>query len=512
MRRGSLYLLLVLVRVYFAISTSYIHPDEHFQGPEIIAGEIFGWPVYKTWEFTSEQPIRSIFPLRLIYGPPLILLKWLAEGAGYKVSPLAVFYVLRVQMFLLSFVLEDWALHELLPIKPQRATALLLVASSYVTWTFQMHTFSNSLETIIVLWCLVLMGRMRDDREHTQVKLCMALAFLGVLGIFNRITFPVFLLVPGTRLLPDLVATPWRLLVVLLAGSLTALMAVATDTEYYTGSRLNFSTIFQDCILTPYNNMLYNLNSANLAQHGSHPFWQHFIANLPQLLGPAIPLLLFSSRRNTLFWSSITGIAILSCFSHQEARFLLPAVPLLLASIRLPDSPKLRQTWLGIWILFNILAATIFGLYHQAGVLPVQDWIRQHEANNFSHVFWWKTYSPPRWLLGQANAQISTTDLMGISGPQMMDRLGNSLSCEQGAAHEALLVAPGSATFLDAFTSGADSEASELSFELAFSHRRHVGLDDLDFGDDGFGPTIQRVFGRRGLNVWRVSKFCPASG
>ena len=32
------YLLLVLVRLYFALSPSYIHPDEHFQGPEVIAG------------------------------------------------------------------------------------------------------------------------------------------------------------------------------------------------------------------------------------------------------------------------------------------------------------------------------------------------------------------------------------------------------------------------------------------------------------------------------------------
>lgn len=32
------YLALLLVRVYFAISPSYIHPDENFQGPEVIAG------------------------------------------------------------------------------------------------------------------------------------------------------------------------------------------------------------------------------------------------------------------------------------------------------------------------------------------------------------------------------------------------------------------------------------------------------------------------------------------
>ena len=33
------YLLLILVRLYFAFSPSYLHPDENFQGPEVIAGK-----------------------------------------------------------------------------------------------------------------------------------------------------------------------------------------------------------------------------------------------------------------------------------------------------------------------------------------------------------------------------------------------------------------------------------------------------------------------------------------
>jgi phosphatidylinositol glycan class Z len=36
-----LYFLLILVRIYFALSPSYLHPDENFQGPEVIAGMIF---------------------------------------------------------------------------------------------------------------------------------------------------------------------------------------------------------------------------------------------------------------------------------------------------------------------------------------------------------------------------------------------------------------------------------------------------------------------------------------
>jgi hypothetical protein len=33
------YLLLLLLRVYFALSPSYLHPDENFQGPEVFAGK-----------------------------------------------------------------------------------------------------------------------------------------------------------------------------------------------------------------------------------------------------------------------------------------------------------------------------------------------------------------------------------------------------------------------------------------------------------------------------------------
>ncbi len=39
------YLFLVCLRLYFALSPSYIHPDEHFQGPEIIAGIPFAIPL-----------------------------------------------------------------------------------------------------------------------------------------------------------------------------------------------------------------------------------------------------------------------------------------------------------------------------------------------------------------------------------------------------------------------------------------------------------------------------------
>ncbi len=71
------------------------------------------------------------------------------------------------------------------------------------------------------------------------------------------------------------------------------------------------------------------------------------------------------------------------------------------------------------------------------------------------------------------------------------------------------LIAPASATFLDTFTSG---QAPHLHFKEVWRFTNHLNLDDLDFGDDGFWPTLQRVIGRRGLVTWKVTKDCGEKG
>jgi hypothetical protein len=64
---------------------------------------------------------------------------------------------------------EDWALQDLLATPRQRQHSLLLIASSYVTWTYQTHTFSNSVETIAVLWSLVLMQRISRTKVRIDI-------------------------------------------------------------------------------------------------------------------------------------------------------------------------------------------------------------------------------------------------------------------------------------------------------------------------------------------------------
>ena len=133
-------------------------------------GTVFGYPSRKTWEWTSSNSIRSVFPLWPVYGLPMVLLQWLwPRDASGNVEPATIYYTLRIVMFILSFVLEDWAIHELVHSPRHRGQAVVLVASSYVTWTFQTHTFSNSVETLVVLWSLVLIERIVSEKVDIPV-------------------------------------------------------------------------------------------------------------------------------------------------------------------------------------------------------------------------------------------------------------------------------------------------------------------------------------------------------
>ncbi|KAF1947048.1 hypothetical protein EJ02DRAFT_489502 [Clathrospora elynae] len=494
------YFLLILVRIYFALSPSYLHPDENFQGPEVIAGRVFSYSVHETWEFTATNPIRSTFPLWLAYGWPMYILHWLCEGFGYDVSPSVVYWALRVLMLALSVVMEDWAIHELVASPRARRLAVMLVASSYVTWTFQTHTFSNSLETLL---------------KRSSISASSILGFIVVVGIFNRITFPAFLLLPATTLLPHFRRKPFSLVFLTLCALLTAFIAICVDTAFYTSREFALSHVFNSAVITPLNNFRYNSVSENLAQHGIHPRYQHALVNLPQLLGPAAPLLFFVRRAQLtpFLVAALSGIALLSIFPHQEARFLIPAVPLILSSIRLP-SPRYRNAWIATWVIFNVALGILMGVYHQGGIVPVQMHIARTNET-VTHAFWWKTYSPPTWLLNGKNEELKTVDLMGCPGEQMLEQVLETLPpCRtrkppqingRGAVY---VVAPRSAYFLKPHQD--PDKQHELSLEEVWTYRRHLNLDDMDFADDGFWNTISRVVGDRGLVVYRATRNCWA--
>lgn len=315
-------------------------------------------------------------------------------------------------------------------------------------------------------------------------------------------------------------------------------LAILVDTIFYNPSASLRDTLSSP-IITPLNNLLYNSDTSNLALHGLHPRHQHFLANLPQLLGPAYIMMLLSIFRRPAIpsWlknmravSAISATALLSLFPHQEPRFLLPCVPLLLSCFRLNKSRLLLATW----VLFNAVLGFLMGVYHQGGIVPTQlaipSIISSHSTPSVdmafpetpritATVFWWKTYSPPLWLLGDSSnsnttipLNIDTRDLMGMPGPKMIEELNKAVpSCQAAATQESepasvFIVAPKSATFLDRYK----TPSSDFHLLEKWSYPKHLNLDDLDFGSDGVFSTLARVIGRRGLAVWSVRRAgCP---
>jgi phosphatidylinositol glycan class Z len=341
------------------------------------------------------------------------------------------------------------------------------------------------------------------------------LGVVAVFGVFNRITFPAFLLIPGIRLIPYYLKNRGSMALFVASALFTAGLAVALDTAFYTPHSISWGDLFFRPVITPLNNLMYNMQTENLAQHGLHPWYQHLLFNLPQLIGPAAVLLATSPHPSLRLYSAISGIFVLSIFQHQEARFLLPTIPLILSSVQLPRKQTLVRTWVASWIIFNLFFGLLMGTYHQGGIVPAQVFLsKQPDA---TQAIWWKTYMPPIWLLNGKNAVLTTRDVMGMEGELLLQDLDKIATCDTPAdrrSNEYLkekngtyLVAPLSADWLDPYLQNKGLEG--LRFREVWSNRKHLNLDDLDFGEDGVWHTLKRVVGRRGLGVWRVTKSCP---
>jgi phosphatidylinositol glycan class Z len=146
------------------------------------------------------------------------------------------------------------------------------------------------------------------------------------------------------------------------------------------------------------------------------------------------------------------------------------------------------------------------GTYHQGGVVPTQIHLASNNTD-INHVLWWKTYSPPIWLLNGRIEDVQTTDLMGMNAEEVKERLFKAVTCTRKQPTEGIvLVAPFSATYLDQFSKADPTQ--DLILQERWRYMQHINLDDLDIETDGVWNTLTRVVGRRGLVVWDVARKC----
>ena len=303
---------------------------------------------------------------------------------------------------------------------------------------------------------------------------------------------------------------PSSLLVLSISVLLTTSFAIVVDTDFYHPDSPLLHTLLTNPTFTPLNSLLYNTQTSNLATHGLHPHYQHLVASLPLLLGPALYLFFSAPIRNVPrlpVLSAISGTLLLSCIPHQEPRFLLPAIPLLLSSLHLPRSRLSKKYWLAAWIVFNALFGVLMGIYHQGGVVPAQTWLGQQSTFCVSRteVLWWRTYSPPIWLLD--HNLIRTTNLMGIPFASLQMQVEKALGPECNTNKTVGLVAPYSSLEIDPWIAKSAGDQAFI-FEEVWRYDKHLNLDDLDLGKEGIWGMLERVVGRRGLVVWKIRRVC----
>ncbi|XP_077623831.1 GPI alpha-1,2-mannosyltransferase 4 [Crocuta crocuta] len=433
---------LSLLRLLWCLlpQTGYVHPDEFFQSPEVMAEDILGIEAARPWEFHPASSCRTVvFPL-LTSGSAFWLLR-LWERWGPWPGPVSGYVLLvgpRLLLTALSFAL-DTAVYHLAPLwGAERWNALALLSGSYVTLVFYTRTFSNAIEGLLFAGLLILVSP-RLAWSTTPKKPAPGpwwhswlLGGVVAAGFFNRPTFLAFALVPlflwsiceATN--PGFRSLTKEALELLPGATLVAAVFVAVDSWYFS-SPSRPSTL----VLTPANFLYYNLDPQNLARHGTHMRLTHLAVNGFLLFGmlhaqalqaawqqlqaclwaftrtgfPGAPggRSLLPSPRSHLLLLYFTPLALLSAFSHQEARFLIP----LLVPLVLLCSPQTQSVpCKGSLVLFNSLGALFFGCLHQGGLVPGLEHLEQvvhtpvlpskptHYTLLFTH-----TYMPPRHLL-----------------------------------------------------------------------------------------------------------------
>ncbi|KAM0746928.1 hypothetical protein T439DRAFT_383572 [Meredithblackwellia eburnea MCA 4105] len=377
---------LFILRLVCASLAGTIHPDEHLQLPEVAATLALvyddrGDGPLQTWEWTTENPVRSVVPVWITLGALFKLLNSLIH-----VSPTTIFVSQRFFMFALSY------LDNLLISKTDQSSSIStsIFNTSPALLVFLLRPFSNTLETTLLAGLFVTFSQILSNRTIRWKRVAWSGLFgvILALGTWTRITFVAFAL-PSCVML---VIYPFVLSSWTLADPSEKLKLVKKDSSTPKRESLPFSQalqislsnlgplilafvlsaslfIFVDSVhfskghklvIAPLNALLYNTSTENLKQHGLHPRWLHVVVNMPMIFGlrvvqvivgvagiynaasaivkGKIPWSIFKSEEITLFFTILYHLSImvplllLSLLPHQEPRFLIPLiVPIALA-------------------------------------------------------------------------------------------------------------------------------------------------------------------------------------
>ncbi|XP_043926653.1 GPI mannosyltransferase 4 [Protopterus annectens] len=460
-----LWVLFAIFRVLWCLApqTGYLHPDEFFQSPEVMAGDILNLQTYRPWEFNTSFPCRTaVFPL-LTSGAMFWMLQSLQHSClGIDaISGYTLLIFPRLCMTLLSFML-DYAVYHSAPFwRAHQWTSMLLLSGSYVTLVFYTRTLANAVEGILFAMLLFLVATdLRNHRAATKLpnshlKHASMIGIVTVAGFFNRPTFLGFAAAPVLYWLSQVSTvnmSPFSIarflqnsMKMVPAAVFTAIVFIVADTLYFSsGIPLHGVTwtditslwkvityVQHNVVLTPCNFLIYNLDTQNLAKHGIHSRATHFIINSTMLFGvlhvsaviSGLKIIKNSIKKKIMQQQQVTKksqrsmpivsechsllllfyftpLTLLSLFCHQEPRFLIPLIVPLALFIASQGEVKWKTV-----VIYNILGALMFGWLHQGGIIPGLSHLEQviHSRGQGSQLqktfIFYHTYMPPRFLL-----------------------------------------------------------------------------------------------------------------
>ena len=311
---------------------------------------MFDTDVTRTWEFNSTFPLRSIVIPKLLFSPVFYLIKSLSDAGAVTLSGWMIISSTRFVMAFLSLWIDFCVFKVLKFMRGDHSKGLLLIASSYVTLTYQCHTFTNSFETLLFssLMYVIFLSSIQVissvENKHSEKKskfvvtgtvmenqvskkpmslYCASLAFglISVAGLFNRPTFVIFSILPTLWWLYLLLKFSdsaqhfiQHTILMIASAAVTAAVFCSVDSLYFkdisifdlynevsyclpfsSNTSICLKTVFKIYfVFTPWNFVKYNTKGENLAEHGLHPFYLHFCVNMPLLFGPLVYYLLRS--------------------------------------------------------------------------------------------------------------------------------------------------------------------------------------------------------------------------
>ena len=140
-------------------------------------------------------------------------------------------------------------------------------------------------------------------------KFFLPISILCAIGIFNRPTFPAFVVVPlfywfQRGVINNSIVTPFQMFNFRMASMIpgfviTCFLIILCDSFYYEDLTLKklwlLTMSWDDWKCTVFNFVMYNVVPGNLDKHGTHPHWLHALVNLQILYGPLGFIALYNS-------------------------------------------------------------------------------------------------------------------------------------------------------------------------------------------------------------------------